>query len=517
MALDVVALLLSRLTARGGKWPPPTEVRIWGQVRGWRAILENDRDRLKVLHKWTDDEREYRVDPLAGRIADARADYLWGEDPVIAPAADQDANLLEALIDGQDDLVGTLHEAERRIGGESEQWWRAYVDRDIADVPLLEWHGRDSVIPVYVGRRLMGAALYTTLPRPGDRGPYWRHFEVHTDELVTHLLFRGQKGTLGTQQPLSAHEDTAGLAELLGEDDAGRAVWEHGLPMLMGRLVNRRKYGNANVPAVSDFDAIQDFLLGLNEIQTIGHENMRLTAKKRVVVPAGAVTPPNAGPGFTLDLEDRGDGVLVPRSGSTFDAGEDVFVIDPVDQELGKSPSSPFQVLEYSFDAEPLIAWKRDQVETALTRVGMTPQWVGTSTDEAQGLALTGTALRFKLIPTTTAGRRWARPWDGNLGPVILTRLAMLDALGEEDGGFGRDWARPDEPFTVERANPLPTDELEDATVNTQLAGARLRSRYQAVKAQHPDWDDEQINAELALIDADAPAPTSALGGLGLA
>jgi hypothetical protein len=66
------------------------------------------------------------------------------------------------------------------------------------------------------------------------------------------------------------------------------------------------------------------------------------------------------------------------------------------------------------------------------------------------------------------------------------------------------------------RANPLPTDELEEATIESTLVGAGVRSKETSVRAQHPEWSDDEVNAELDRIKAEAPAPASGLlGGLG--
>lgn len=505
--MDPIEELLAELTANGAKWPPPAEVRVRSHVSTMRALLENDRDRLRKIAGWPAD-RPYKIDPVAGLIADAWADHLWGEDPTITPSAEADAALLELLLEAGGDFTGELHSAERTVVGEGEAWWRVYVDRDVADVPLLEWHGRDAVVPFYIGRRLMAVALVTELER--RRGTVWRHLEVHADGVVEHHLYRGTAGKLGPERPLADRVELADLADAVGDAQA----WEHGLPMLMGRITNGRRRKRAlGELGVSDLDAILDDLLSINESKAIGHENMRLTAKRRVVVPEGSLTPSSGEAPFTGPLTDRGDGVLVPTNGAgTFDAGEDVLVTSNLDAELGRSADGTFKVLEYTFDAEPLIAWKRDLLESALTRIGLTPQYVGTVTGQGDGFALSGTALRLRLIPTMRAGRGKARPWDDAL-PRIVALMAQVDALPDAEGGFGRTWADPATPPAIERHVEVPHDPVEDASTETALVNARIRSRWQAVVSQHPDWTDEQVQEELDRITADAPAPAVAFGG----
>jgi hypothetical protein len=194
-----------------------------------------------------------------------------------------------------------------------------------------------------------------------------------------------------------------------------------------------------------------------------------------------------------------------PRTaGPVFNAGEDLLVIDPVNEELGRDGTAPFTVLEYSFDAEPLIAYKRDKVETALTRLRITPQWIGVQTGSGDGYAVSGTSLRLRAIPTTRAGNSKGKQWDKAL-PQLVRALQRLDALPEADGGFGQQWAQADEPPGVKRGNPMPNDEVEEATIEATLVGAGVKSVRQSVRDQHPEWTDEDVDAEVARSAPTAP------------
>lgn len=498
MPFDPIDELLNRLESRGGQWPPRAFEPAWKQVREWRAFLETDRPALAAIAGWTDTDRPYKADPLPERIAEAWSDHLWGEDPDVTPANDTDTGLLQDLVDGNE-LPDELRAGERICAGEGEVWWRLGVDEDLADVPLIEWHPRTSVAPLFIGRRLAAAALVTVLDGPGAGDGrsrvIYRHFEVHGPGLARHVLYRGTKGRLGEEVDLDRHPETEGLDP----------EWRHGLDMLMGRIVNRR--GRRFDLGRSEYHGIRDYLLELNEALTIGGENMRLTAKKRAVVDESVMAPDDQLPDSIERFQESpfGDGLRIPVARARFRAGDDVLVASNLDRELGRDSTGMFKILEYSYDAEALIAHKRDLVESALTRVGLTPQWVGVITGGADGYALTGTALRARLIPTDKAGRGKARPWDEAL-PKILSLAAQIDALPVEQGGFGRAWTAPADLPGVERANPLPTDEVEDAQVESTLLSAGGRSRETSVRRQHPEWSDDDVAAELERIAAEHPA-----------
>jgi hypothetical protein len=209
---------------------------------------------------------------------------------------------------------------------------------------------------------------------------------------------------------------------------------------------------------------------------------MRLTAKKRVAVPREAITE---------------DG--------TFDASEDVLIVDtPLDDQLGSVKSTgKFAVLEYSYDSEALIAQKLDTVATILNRVGIVAEMgaggMGSRGSGGSGggaAALSGTALRMRLIPTTLAANGKARFWDDQL-PKIMMLAQQLDAMSEEEGGFGRPWDSADEPPAIERSQPLPTDETEETNRHVSAVGGEIESRRTAISDLHPDWDDDQVQEEL--------------------
>lgn len=513
MALDPIGELLARLT-RTGEFPPKSERTAWAAAERGAAFAEGDRNRLARIAGWSG-RRPYRIDPIADRIREAWADHLFGEDLAVSVENETDNDRLQRIAEENDLTEEVRHAVRDYQVPEGEAWWRIYVDRDVSDVPLLEWHSRASIAPYYLGRRLLAAALITVLEESPSgvkgvgRNTVYRLLECHEDERMVMALYRGTKGKLGVRRPLDEHPETEELGDVLAEIGDDLSEWRHDLPMLMGRIVNKR--GRNPRQGRGEYEQIEDLLLKLNESLSISWANMRLTAKRRAVVGASAVNAP----GSTLGGEgliDNGDGSLVRvPAPAEFDALEDIIVSDPVNEELGKEAAEQFKVLEYSYDAEPLIADKRDTVETILTRLGLTPQWVGTVSDQGDGYAVSGTHYRLRMIVTDKAGRGRARAWDREL-PRILSIMVRLDALAEQDGGLGEPWGDIDTEPTVERANPLPIDEVEQATTESTLVTAGIRSRETSVRKLNPDWDEDEVKAELTAIEGERQAPTTGAG-----
>lgn len=474
MAATDADKLLERLTVTKN-WPPKWEC-AWGDVRTWQALREADSDYLKKHIHWDHrghgHDRHYIVDPMPSKISGTFAELIFGQDPTITAAVKGNQKRLDMIVE-DNELPGELQMAGDVCSSEGEVWWRWLIDLDQAEVPVLEFHSRLSVLPVFRGKRLLAAALISTfIPDDTDRQvkDVYRYFEIHADTIVMNVLFKGKADKLGTQVGLDQLDETADLPE----------TWDHGLPMLVGRVVN--KMGRRPQLGISDYAGVKDYLFALNETATIGQENARLTLKKRVVVPDSY-------------LDVRGQ----------FPAGADVIIAPTTDQDPDKAAQGLAQV-EWSFDAQAFISYKEDLERTVLGRVGLARQLVDAGNATPDGRA-TGTALKLRLIPSILATEGKGRFWDDAL-PMILGLGQQLDAL-TTDQRAGYKWTNPAKPPVVERSSSLPEDETEEATRHSLLIGAEIESRQTAVEALHPDWDDIQVTDELAKIkkDIDTAAP----------
>lgn len=506
--LAQIERLNAHLLRDDGKWPIKCEEPVLTKLNTWAAIYENDREVIKRIAGWSAERgRPYKIDPLGERIADAWAAYLWGEDPRVLAGDENDQPLMDAML-GLDPEGGggvlLASELERAAGvcvAEGEVWGRIYRDPTI-NRPLLEWHSRRAIVPLWSGSTLVAATLWTELAKlPGadeDAGKYvFRHFECHARGVLVNLLYRGETGKLGERVELTDHPSTAGLPEL----------WAHGLPgMLLERIPNRLR--RSVHLGVSDFEGILDYLIDLNEVASIGSTNMRLTARKRAVISSALAEQQTGVTDQSLTPEEPS---LAAARRIKFDPAEDLLVEDPLDSELGRATSSPYRILEYSFDAEPLIAWQNNLVNNALSRVALTGQYVGVG-DPAIGYAISGTAIRLRLIPTDKAGRAKARYWDDG-APRIFGNMVRLDALGVDKGGFGHEWNNAEANVKVERQPGVPVDGIEEAQRHSTLLAAGAESVETAIRDLRPGWSEDQIKEEVARIREDKA--TMSPGGMG--
>lgn len=507
---------LQEMLESSEKWPLPHEEAVLSRIREWQAFYETDIEVLQEICGWQmgdNQHLEYVADPIAERVAQAFADLIFGAETEFEAATETeeesvDQPLLDDVVD-ENELQSELQAAASQCIAEGEVWWRVYVDRDAWEHPVLEWHSRASVIPLYRGRKILAAAFISTVDNLAPEAPVvrvgddsdpagtrmwresslaqsddtvWRYVEIQTGGLVRNLLYRGTKSTLGERQALSALPEFADLAD----------EWEHGLEvesrsgrpsevMLAGRITN----GKSGRLGRSQYAGIKWLLYELNKCSSIGSRNVELTMQKRAVLPSETVG--HMDPDSTVDPDDASrtrksvrlpDGFMVQRDAM----GENV---------MG--------VLEFSDDwAAALRAWKEGLTDDILTRARVAPQLVGRHTQNAE----TGPALRARLLDSVLAADGKARVWDDAL-PRIVRILQLVDALPEEQGGCGNPWKNADAPPVIVRTSILPEDESEEATRHGLLVGAKLESRRTAIAKLNPEWNEQRVNEEIDEIDDD--------------
>lgn len=454
---------------------PPTWDGAWATVSKWQAFREGDLDKLRELARFDrSTHRAYFADPMPSKISTAYSDLIFGEDPTFTAAAESDQDRLEAIIEGNA-LPSELQLAADTCVSEGEVWWRLLVDPEQADVPLIRWHSRAQVLPLIRGRKVLAAAFVSQVAVEGDGAQVYRLCEIHADQVMVNVLYQGTSTTLGKRIPLASRSETAELPD----------EWNHGLPILAGRVVN--KLGRRANLGVSEYHGVEDYLLALNETATIGQENARMTLKKRALV-----------------------GQQYLNADGDFLAGADVFVNTGTDMDPDKSGTPT--IIDWAFDAQAFIAYKHELEQTIVSRVGLVPQLVGIgSAQDGGGQAVTGPAQKLRLLPASLSTSGKGRFWDDEL-PRLLTAAQRVDALDVKANGFGRTWTDASSAPTVERSSTFPEDETEEATRHQILVAAGLEAKQTAIEELHGgDWSPERVAEEMALIAGDEQITLPAL------
>ncbi len=508
-------------------WPPKPLERVFADVGRWSAWWGGDPDELtRVYGGYSTTEQSFSSQTsfaARGGIVGAFRRMFWGQPPkpgeqrskLHVPVASEIAQVSADLIFGQppsvlvsgddatqerlDELIGDrggiqLHEGAEACAALGHVYMRVGWDRDVDPTgPLLSLIDADSAIPVYRHGRL----FEVTFVREWDQaGAVLRHFELHEPGYVWHSAFLGDHTSVGRQVPLSAHLETADIAdvEMIADDSRAGSAIATGIDRLdVVGVANQRTKTWRHLPAaqdlgVADISGVEQVLDALDDTFSSWMRDIR-HGRSRIHVPQFMLDNQGLGKGATFDL----DRELYVGLNSMADEGT-------LGQQL---TTTQFKIRcdEHAATATALLERIVGGAGYSLQTFGLDPS---TSTQTA-----TESWARQNRTQNTRNGK--LRHWDRAVRDLSWILLAVDRA---QFGGKGN----PDLDVQVEFADTVSDSQLTRAQTAAMLRSAEAASTRTLVELVHNDWDGEQIDAEVDLIHDEqgigAPIPgTSNLDG----
>ncbi|MFM9368080.1 phage portal protein [Streptomyces sp. Da 82-17] len=461
-------------------WPPAQFAAEYAAMRVDDAWYAGDRRRLTEVYArdrlradgrrrlwarrppdaWQRDTRLHI--PLAADIAGTSAALLFSEPPTFTvedPAAQ--ARLDELTEAGG--VANTLLEAAEVAAALGGVFLRVTWDAGLTARPLLTAVHADAALPQFRFGQLVAVTFWHELT--SGTGAVWRHLERHEPGVILHGLYQGDRDRLGTRVPLTEHPEVAGLADSLSEQ--GDAV-ETGLPdALTAAYVpnmrpNRQRRGSAL--GRSDYQGAHDLFDALDTTWSSWLRDIRL-ARARLIVPDGYL---------------RSNG---PGQGASFDADREIWQtlnIPPTETGNGITLSQfAIRVAEHAQTAEAIV---RQAVQSA----GYSSQSFGLG----DATAVTATEVvareRRSMITRDVKARYWA--------PALADMLHVMLRL---DRGLGFSTVPVDARPHVQFGDAVSEDPQTTAQTLALIAQAEAASTDTRVRVLHPDWSDEQVQAEV--------------------
>ena len=408
--------------------------------------------------------------PLASDIVSTSADLLFSELPEIVIPEAEDGSASDAT-DAQDrldkiveesGLASRLIEAAETCAALGGVFLVPTWDKEITNFPILAVNQADNAIPEFRWGILTAVTFFRTIY--SDESYVYRHLERHEKGKIYHGLYKGTKTELGKQVPLDTFEATAGLKPEI----------DTGFPGLMVRYIpnmkpNRRFRGSPF--GQSDYAGIEQLMDSLDEIYSSWMRDIRL-ARARIIVPESF-----------LDVAETADGKKVPY----FDMDQSIFTALSIDPVTAKEAGITMQQFDIRADKHQQSAY--ELIERIVAHAGYSPQTFGLKTE---GKAEAATALNIRERKTyITRQKKW-KYWKNALEDV-LEMMLFIDSkvLGNATAVF-----RP----TAKLADTMNRDINTLATALQALSAAQAMSIDTKVRWLHPDWSEEQIQAEVKLI-----------------
>jgi len=414
--------------------------------------------------------------PIASDLCQTSADLLFSEPPTLTVSDKGTQDRLDTL--AGDSLHSTLAESAEIGAALGGVYLRVTWDTTIADAPFLTVVHADAAVPEFTWGRLSAVTFWRTLATNGQQ--VLRHLERHELDgngagVILHGLYDGTTELLGRAIPLAEHASTEGLAMMVDADSSISTV-SPGLAVVY--VPNQRPQRRWRADPVgaslgrSDLDGVEPLMDALDETYSSWMRDVRL-AKARLIVPE-------------YMLQNLGAG-----RGAGFDADQEIFTplsMPPADNNTTQISENQFKIRfeEHRATADDLVA-------TILRSVGYSAQTFG---EGVAGGAVTATEVMSKERRSYLTRDRKIRLFRPAIADAIEKLLAVDAALFSSRVAV----ERPQVSF----ADEVQADPEALARTAQMLRLAQAASTATLVNMQHPDWDADEISAEVALINAEA-------------
>lgn len=459
-------------------------------LRGWRGWLGRLASRWFWGIQTPENEKRTKLHlPLAGDIAATGAEILFGEPPTFTAEQDAAQQAIDDLV--EDGLLSDLLEAAEVCGGLGGVYLRNCWD-DSADSPRKRpWISAvhaDCAVPTWRYGRLAAVTFWKVVKREGNE--VWRHLERHEPGVILHGLYKGSEGDLGKQAPLAASDATKHLRDAVqtGIKDGLTAGY---VPNMRPARVWRDVPEGAHLGR-ADYAGLEGEMDALDEVWSALMRDIRL-AKGRMFIPESM-------------LQSQGNG-----QGATFDSEAEYLY--PINALIGPNPQGglPITAQQFAIRVDEHLRTGQALQDQIVRSAGYSAQTFGSVGGDAQAPAQTATEVDSKSRRSDITRDRKITYWT----PQLVERLRIHLELCAR---FFGDKVTPERP-TVEfgdRASESPAQLAQTAQLWMAAEAASLQTRVQYI---HPDWDAQQVEAEVKRIqDESAPpeiVPGSDSAGMG--
>lgn len=465
---------------------------------------------IGTLSKWwwgqpvpADEQRMKMHLPLAADLCTLSADLLFGEAPQVLFRKPENVDSKPGekwrhpAQDRLDQIIGTddAH-AEMLLWGEyaaalGGSYLAVAWDPDVSDHVFPKAYAADCAIPTFRHGRLASVRLWSEYR---DGNEVFRLVEDHQPGTVEYGLYRGTDKTLGALVPLDTRSETAHYETLRNESDLAVAIANPGalpLSVKIGTGTDRlavvylpnarpvrdwRKLGPLAHMGRSDLDGIQDLL---DKVDQTWSSLMRDV---------------DNGQGRLVVAEDALELTGKPGEGAKFDTYRQVFTA--ISGALGKAADGGNLVDQVQFAIR--VQEHLDTFEALLRRIasniGYSESHLGL--DDGRG-AMTATEITADLSDSERTRDKKAMYARAALSRWSLAALEIDKAVfaGDELGDLS---IPPDVVFApISQADPEKLTRI--AALQEGIASLKER-----VRTMRPDWDEDDLDAEVEAIKAEA-------------
>ncbi|WP_394253645.1 phage portal protein [Arthrobacter pityocampae] len=419
--------------------------------------------------------------PLAADICRVNADLLFADPVVAAVAPDTEGAEPDPKTEERLDLITeSLHQVNVSAAEMSSAFGGTYLratwDETASEAPFVTKVDADMAWPTFRWGRLQSVVFWKRLA--SVNGTVWRHLECHEEDkgvgVIRHGLYQGTDTHLGTPVPFEDRPETAWLAEQELIDENTISTQTPGLDVEYVRNLEQSKLWRkhpigANLGG-SDLEGLLGDLDAYDRAYTSLMQDLE-DGKSRLIVSESALQSNGPGKGVSFDEKQRiFTGLHMPPSAAT-------------DQKM------PIEQVQFKIRVDEHLRIMDDLMHRIIRSAGYSPRSFGIYTEGDK----TATEIVSEDELSTRTRKRKIRAFEPALERILAKCLA-IDSVVLKGGG------KPDARVSVQFAEANKETPLALSQLALNLRNARAASTQTVVALQHPDWGQDEIDAEVARI-----------------
>lgn len=402
--------------------------------------------------------------PLASDIAETSASFLFGEAPIIRVAQANELKANPSYKSTQQELTkmldeiqfnSKLNEAAESCSAIGGIYIKIALDSDLSPYPIPVIEQADKAIPEFKFGILTAVTFWKVIDKDESNSKVYRLLERYDKGSISYSLWLGTGDRLGTQVDLKAHPDTSNYQEMVTTIDELLVVY---VPNMLPNRLNR-----SSSLGRSDLLGLEGLMDSLDEVYSGWIRDVAL-AQAKILLPESYLRKTESGFKYNIDK------MLYVK-----------LDMDPLTEGNKITPQ------QFAIRAEEFEKTSLNLLERIITSAGYSPQSFGLN---IQGRAESGTALSMRERKSFATKNKKQNYWQAALQRLV--KLLMLCYRYELKGKIDTEVD-----INIE-FNDGVTNNLSELSQSVQMiANASAASTETKVRILHPDWDEEQIQAEV--------------------
>ncbi len=402
--------------------------------------------------------------PIAGDIASTSADLLFSEPPQIKVAEAHEKNASTIYIKTQENLDKMLIESGfyRKIiecaevcaaigGGYIKLAW----DSELSPYPIPVIEQADNAYPVFRFGILTECTFVRTIKTDNQGSVVFRLMEIYkSNGSIVYELYKGTSDKLGKKVPITSIEETKYITNI--ETNANEILCVF-IPNIMPNRYDRNSYFGR-----SDYAGLEGLMDSLDETFSAWMTDIAY-ARAKILVPESYLEKTDAGFKYNID--------------------KNIYVKLDMDPTIEGDKITPVQ---FDIRANEFEKTSINLLDRIITGAGYSPQSFGLN---IEGRAESGTALNIRERKSFSTKNKKEAYWEPALKKIV--KLMLIIYANKLNGDVD-----PNVTITTQFSDSVTNDITELSESVQKIANAMAASTETKVRLLHPDWSEDEVQAE---------------------